>query len=78
LDRQPDHLVNMTPVILIRFAGLAILEKTVNFESNEFHVKTAKTIDEAKELATTDFEHFTKINSVQMFRKPKMFEKYVY
>ena len=50
----------------------------IHFKDDEFDVATATTIDEAKELAAAGFEYFTKINGVQVFRKPKMFEKYVY
>jgi len=50
----------------------------VQFKNDEFDVATAITIEEAKELAATGFEHFTTMNDVQIFRKPKMFQKYMY
>ena len=43
----------------------------VQFENNDFHVKTAKTLEEACELAKVGFTFFTKIDEVQIFRKPK-------
>jgi len=43
----------------------------VQFENNDFHVKTAKTLEEACELAKAGFTFFTKIDEVQIFRKPK-------
>jgi len=41
----------------------------VNFESNDYHVKTAKTLEEAYELAEAGFRYFTAIEEVQVFRK---------
>jgi len=43
----------------------------VKFRSKEYHVKTAKTVKEACELAKAGFSYFTKIEDVQIFRKPK-------
>jgi integrase/recombinase XerD len=43
----------------------------VHFESKDYHVKTAKTLKEACELAKVGFTYFTKIQGVQVFRKPK-------
>ena len=43
----------------------------VSFESKDFHVRTAKTLKEACELAEAGFEYFTKIDGVQVFRKRK-------
>ena len=43
----------------------------VKFENNDFHVKTAKTLKEACELAEAGFTYFTEIQGVQVFRKPK-------
>ena len=48
-----------------------IYTQLVNFESNEFHVKTAKTVVEACELAKAGFDYFTAIDDVQIFRKRK-------
>jgi integrase len=43
----------------------------VNFESDDYHVKTAKTLKEACELAEAGFEYFTTIEDAQVFRKRK-------
>jgi hypothetical protein len=43
----------------------------VSFESDDYHVKTAKTLEEACELAEAGFEYFTTIDDVQVFRKRK-------
>jgi hypothetical protein len=50
----------------------------IHFEDDEFEVATAITVEEAKELAGTGFDYFTAMNGIQIFRKPKMFEKYRY
>jgi len=42
-----------------------------NFEGDEFHVMTAKTLEEARELAKAGFDYFTEIEGVQVFRKRK-------
>ncbi len=43
----------------------------VQFESKDYHVKTAKRLEEACELAKVGFSYFTEIQGVQVFRKPK-------
>jgi len=43
----------------------------VQFESDDYHVKTAKTLKEACELAEAGFTYFTEMQGVQVFRKPK-------
>lgn len=43
----------------------------VQFESDDYHVKTAKTLKEACELAEAGFTYFTEMQCVQVFRKPK-------
>jgi len=43
----------------------------VQFESDDYYVKTAKTLNEACELAEAGFTYFTEIQGVQVFRKPK-------
>ena len=48
-----------------------IYTQLVNFESDDYHVKTAKTLKEACELAKAGFTYFTKIEGVQIFRKTK-------
>ena len=48
-----------------------VYTQLVNFEGDEFHVKIAKTLEEACELAKAGFEYFTEIEDVQVFRKRK-------
>jgi len=48
-----------------------VYTQLVSFEGDEFHVKTAKTLEEACELAKVGFDYFTTIDSVQVFRKRK-------
>jgi len=48
-----------------------IYTQLVNFESDDYYVKTAKTLEEACELAETGFEYFTTIENAQVFRKRK-------
>ena len=48
-----------------------VYTQLVTFESDEYHDKTAKTLDEACELAEAGFEFFTTIESAQVFRKRK-------
>jgi len=43
----------------------------VSFESDKFHVKTAKTLKEVCELAEAGFEYFTTMEDAQVFRKCK-------
>ena len=43
----------------------------VSFESNDFHVATAKTINEAKQLVESGFEYVTDMEDVKLFRKRK-------
>jgi len=43
----------------------------VKFESDDYYVKTTKTLKEACELAEVGFTYFTEIQGVQVFRKPK-------
>jgi len=40
-------------------------------QSDKFHVKVAKTVEEACKLAEVGFEYFTAIDDVQIFRKRK-------
>ena len=42
-----------------------------NFLDNEFDVKSAQTVEEAKKLGKVGFEPFVVINGVQLFRKRK-------
>ena len=50
----------------------------VHFKDDEFDVATATTVEEAKDLAATDFDYFTTMNEIQIFREPKMFQKHRY
>ena len=50
----------------------------VQFTDDEFDVATATNVEEAKDLAATGFDYFTTMNSIQIFRKPKVFQKYRY
>jgi integrase len=48
-----------------------IYTQLINFESNEYHSATAKTIEEATQLIEAGFEYVCKIDNVQLFRKRK-------
>jgi len=50
----------------------------VHFKDDQYDVATAETVEEAKELAGAGFDYFTTINGIQIFRKPKLFQKYMY
>lgn len=60
-----------------QFLGHKCIESTLiytqllSFEGDEYHVKTAKNLEEACELAKSGFELFTKFDDVQVFRKRK-------
>ena len=43
----------------------------ISFENDEYHVRVAKTLKEACELAEAGFDYFTTIEDVQIFRKRK-------
>ena len=43
----------------------------VNFESNEYHVATAKTVEEACRLVEVGFEYVTEMDGIKIFRKRK-------
>jgi len=45
----------------------------VHFKDDEFHVATATTVEEAKELLATGFDYITEKNGIMLFRKPKTF-----
>jgi hypothetical protein len=49
-----------------------------NFKDDEYDVDTATTVEEAKKLGSSGFEYFTTMNGIQIFRKPKAFQTYVY
>lgn len=46
----------------------------VHFKDDQFHVATATTVEEAKELLATGFDYITEKNGIMLFRKPKMFK----
>lgn len=48
-----------------------IYTQFVTFESDDYHVRTAKTLKEACELAEEGFEYFTTMQDIQVFRKRK-------
>ena len=43
----------------------------VNFESDEFHVRTAKTLKEDEELIQAGFEYVTERDGIKIYRKRK-------
>ena len=43
----------------------------VNFESDECHSATAKTLEEAKQLIESGFEYVTDMEGIKLFRKRK-------
>jgi hypothetical protein len=45
--------------------------------TDEFHVKTAKTVEEACNLVEVGFEHVTIMDGVQIFRKRKETQKII-
>ncbi len=43
----------------------------IDVRSNEYHIRVAKTIDEAKELLEVGFENVTDMDDIKLFRKRK-------
>lgn len=43
----------------------------INWERDDYHVRVAKTLDDACKLAEAGFEYFTEIDNSQIFRKRK-------
>jgi len=43
----------------------------MEFENDEYHSATAKTIEEAKQLIETGFEYVTEMEDIKLFRKRK-------
>jgi hypothetical protein len=43
----------------------------VNFESDEYCCKVAKTVDEASQLVEAGYEYVTEIDGSKLFRKRK-------
>ena len=48
-----------------------IYTQLVNFESNEYHSKVAKNVDEARRLIEVGFEHVCDFQGTMIFRKRK-------
>lgn len=48
-----------------------IYTQLLNFENEEHHSATAKTIEEAKQLIESGFEYVTGLEGVKLFRKRK-------
>ena len=46
--------------------------KLVNFESDEFHIRVAKTLQGACQLAKTSFDYFTEMDGVQNLQKAQL------
>ncbi len=44
----------------------------VHFKADEFHVSTAITVEEAKDLLATGFDYINEKNGMMLFRKPKI------
>lgn len=53
---------------------IAATALAVQFKDDQFHVATATTVDEAKELLEQGFDYVTEKNGILLFRKPKMFK----
>ncbi len=54
-----------------RLDSTLVYTQLVSFEEDEYHVKVAKTVEEACELAKAGFDYFTTMDGVQIFRKRK-------
>ena len=54
-----------------RIENTLLYTQLITFETDEFHVKTAKTLEEACKLGEVGFEYFTTIEDTQIFRKRK-------
>ena len=48
-----------------------VYTQLISFEGDDYHVKVARTLDEACELAKAGFDYFTTMDGVQIFRKRK-------
>jgi len=48
-----------------------IYTQLIQFESDEFHSSTAKTVEEAEQLVETGFEYVCTYNDIMLFRKRK-------
>jgi hemerythrin superfamily protein len=54
-----------------RVENTELYQHLVEFENDEYTSATAKTIDEAKQLPETGFEHVTDMEGVKLFRRRK-------
>lgn len=54
-----------------RISSTLIYTHLIHFENTDYHVKTAKTLKEACELAKCGFSYFTTMEGIQIFTKPK-------
>jgi integrase len=54
-----------------RLENTEIYTHLIEFENEEYHSATAKTIEEAKQLIESGFEYVTEMESIKLFRKRK-------
>ena len=54
-----------------RLENTLIYTHLIDFQEDEYHVRTAKTIDEACKLVEAGFEYITEMEGVKVFRKRK-------
>jgi len=54
-----------------RLENTLIYTHLINFQEDEYHVRTAKTIEEACKLVEAGFEYVTELEGVKLFRKRK-------
>ena len=54
-----------------RIENTMIYTQLISFESDQFHVRTAKTLKEACKLMEVGFEYVTDMDSCKIFRKRK-------
>ena len=54
-----------------RLENTLIYTHLIDFQEDEYHVRTAKTIEEACKLVEAGFEHVTEMEDVKLFRKRK-------
>lgn len=54
-----------------RIENTLIYTHLVNFESDEYVCKVAKTVDEASQLIESGFDYVTEVDGVKLFRKRK-------
>jgi len=73
---QPAIAPKMFPTVQERLGHRSITSTLiythlVNFEGDEYHVKTAKTLKEDEELLMAGFEYVTERDGVKIYRKRK-------